>query len=46
MRLPDGTIVCCLAEKKSVQARRNSAEVRGAISGVSLVLTWMFSLQG
>jgi hypothetical protein len=46
IRLPDGTIVCCLAAKKSDQARRSSAEVRGAISGLSLVLTWMFSLQG
>src|SRR5262245_58628153 len=37
MRLPDGTIVCARAAKKSVKARRNSAEVRGAIGMSSLV---------
>src|SRR4029450_1410006 len=46
MRLPDGTIVCCLASKNSVQERRSSAEVRGAISGVGLVLPCAFALQG
>src|SRR5690606_26488643 len=45
MRLPEGTLVCCLATKKSVQARRNSAEVRGAIGGISLVVTCGFAVR-
>src|SRR5918994_4262801 len=36
MRLAEGTIVCCLAPKNSCQARRSSADVRGAISGFML----------
>jgi hypothetical protein len=31
MRLADGTSVCSLAAKNSFQARRSSADVRGAI---------------
>src|SRR5690606_24408742 len=37
MRLAEGTMVCCRAAKKSVQARRSSAEVRGAIRAPSLL---------
>src|SRR5690606_40243331 len=37
MRLAEGTMVCCRAAKKSVQARRSSAEVRGAIRRSSLL---------